>query len=336
MEEEGIENNEKNIYNICDLINNSYNLNMNQNNDNSFNNLNIDSYDKDELNKYKININISELLLKEICKNYLIDLILFLKNCCQITIEEKDAIFKHNYFKIEKNINNINEYLIAVKYDEDERDNNQNKDIDDINTNNYLNSEEGKIINIIDKSDKKQKLLNRINQYFLQKYSQHSKKQKPFICLQHGKKFKTEKDYNTHCVDMHKFKCEKCNNFFKEKNLFDKHSCDSKNNKNNNINEINKNDEYGKIKIVENDKINYFENKNEEVENKKSNEDEWNRQLEKLKYFKEQKNDELKEMNFNECLNIEKKENNLIKKLNKEQNKIKKKIKNKKIKNKKN
>ena len=279
-------------------------------------------------NKYKININISDVKIKELCKDYLFDLILFLKNCCQMTIGEKDAIFKHDYFKIEKNLNNINEYLIALKYDEDE-DNNQNKDIDDINIDNSFNSEEGKIISIINQSNNKQKLLNNINQYYFKHFSQRPKKDKPYICLPHGKKFKTEKDYNKHCADMHRYKCEKCDTFFKTKDLLDKHPCDKKNNNNNYIknNEINKNDEYDKVKKVENDSINFFENEKEEEEeeeNKKRNENESNRQIEQLKYLEEQKKEELKYMNFNECLNIEKEENKIKKKLIKEQNKIKK------------
>ena len=282
-------------------------------------------------NKYKININISDVKIKELCKDYLFDLILFLKNCCQMTIGEKDAIFKHDYFKIEKNINNLNEYFIAVKYDEDDEDedNNQNKDIDDININNNFNSEEGKIISIINQSNNKQKLLNNINQYYFKHFSQRQKKDKPYICLPHGKKFKTEKDYNKHCADMHRYKCEKCDTFFKTKDLLDKHPCDIKNNNNNYIkkNEINKNDEYDKVKKVENDSINFFENEKEEEEeeeNKKRNENESNRQIEQLKYLEEQKKEELKYMNFNECLNIEKEENKIKKKLIKEHNKIKK------------
>ena len=238
----------------CDFTNNSNNLNMNQNDENIIKNINIDNYDKAELNKHKININISKEILKVLYKEYLIDLILFLKNCCQMTIEEKDAIFNHDFFKIEKNINNINEYLINVKYDkydEDKRDNNSNKDLNDININNDYNVEEEKNNDIINKSIEKQN------------NNESLEKNKPFICLEHDRNFKSKKDYKKHCDDTHKFKCQKCNKFFRTKALFNKHICSNKNNNNNyinDINEINKNDEYDKIKKVENNKIKYLEN----------------------------------------------------------------------------
>ena len=160
----------------CDFTNNSNNLNMNQNDENILKNISIDNYDKAELNKHKININISEEILKALSKDYSIDLILFLKNCCQMTIEEKDAIFNHDFFKIEKNINNINEYLINVKYDKYKGDNNCNKDLNNINVNNYYNLEEEKNNDIINKSIEKQN------------NNKSLEINKPFICFVHDKK----------------------------------------------------------------------------------------------------------------------------------------------------
>ncbi len=302
--EESIENNKLNDAApiAYDSINNSNNLNMNQNNDNTFNNINIINYNKVELNKHIININLSDPLIKNLTKDYLIDLILFLKNFCQMTIEEKDANFNHDFFKIEKNINNINEYLITVRYDENKKDNNQNKNINNIKVNNNYNFEEEKNNDIINESKEKQN-----NNGF-------SKIYKHFICYAHNREFKTKKDYEKHCQDTHKFKCQKCNKFFGSKGLFNKHLCINKINVND-INEINKNDEYNKIKKLQNNNIKYFENdlihNNYELidahnENKK--EEEENKEYKKLNgveldslIIKEnQSNEKLEEMNSNE------------------------------------
>ena len=129
---------------------------MNQNNYNNFKNKN--NYKKAKINKHKISINIAEIFLKFLSKDYLIDLIFFLKNFCEMTIEEEDAIFNHEFFKIEKNKNNINEYLIIIKNDENKTYNNQNKDINHLTLNDYLILEEkNNIIHQFHKNEKKTK-----------------------------------------------------------------------------------------------------------------------------------------------------------------------------------
>ena len=320
--EESIDNNKCNDAPplACGLTNNPDIQNIEQNNDNNYNIVNID---KVEPNKHEININISEVLLKALSKDYLIDLILFLKNCCQMTIEEKEAIFNHEIFKIEKDIKNINEYLIIIKDFEYKKDNNQKKD--NINIKNYFNFKEEKnndIINQIIKNEKENSMdeIDHINKYYLKKKNKFSKKIKPYYCLEHNRRFRTEQDYAHHINDSHKFKCKECNTLFKTEDLLNKHICNNKNNENyiNNIDENNKNDEYDKIKKVENDSINFFE---EEEDYKKPNEDEINQKIEKLKKYLPEQNKK-KEISLNEALKMMKTEKKLMKKISKEQARI--------------
>ena len=280
--EEGIQNNKCNDAPpiACDLTNNPDILNMNQNKDNTFKNKNKNNYNKAELNKHKININIVGDFFQFLSKDYLIDLILFLKNFCQMTIEEKDAIFNHEFFKIEKDINNINEYLIVIKDDENKISNNQNKVTNNLTINDYLISREKENITRRFHKDKKK-----------QNNNVDSKIYKPFICLQHNKTFKTKEDYKNHCEDTHKYKCQKCNLFFSKKSSFNRHPCNNETNTNDlsDINEINKIDEYDTKKTVESNENKGFEshsflNKNKLVdfhfensihENKKEKEEEY-------------------------------------------------------------
>ena len=93
---------------------------VNQNKNNIFYNNKIES------DKHKISINISPVILKNLSIDYLLDLILFINGYCETTIEEKYTNFKHDIFKIEKNIRDLNEYFIIIKKEKNEKNKNIN------------------------------------------------------------------------------------------------------------------------------------------------------------------------------------------------------------------
>ena len=134
-------------------LNNSNNMNNNYNNINIQNQGNVPNYQYgfnriNEINKkkHKLNINISPAILKELNKEYLIDLIIFIKGFCEIYIEEKYITFKHDIFKIIKNTMNINEYSIITQ---------NKKGINFLNINKDKNKEKNNKNNNLNKNNNK-------------------------------------------------------------------------------------------------------------------------------------------------------------------------------------
>ena len=213
-------NKNNSLYNNNKINNIPY---VNQNKNNIFYNNKIES------DKHKISINISPVILKNLSIDYLLDLILFINGYCETTIEEKYTNFKHDIFKIEKNIRDLNEYFIIIKKEKNEK----NKNI------NIKNENDKKGNNIIKgKKDNCSKQLNSISIINDKDNQDSENKNNIFVCSNHNRKFKNKKDYMKHCMAIHKFKCEKCSIFFGTKTKFNKHSCIKKNLINNFINNI--------------------------------------------------------------------------------------------------
>ena len=100
-----------------------YNNNFDDNNSFSLFSKNIiineENKNKDLKNQNKKLFNLDIMIytdvLMELNKDYLIDLILFLKSYCKIMIEEKYINFQHDIFKIIKNLKNYDEYFLIAQ-----------------------------------------------------------------------------------------------------------------------------------------------------------------------------------------------------------------------------
>ena len=102
------------ILNDSNNRNNNYNNNINLQNQREVPNyqFGFNRINESNKNKHKLDIDIPPVILKEFNKDYLIDLIIFIKEFCEISIEEKNINFKHDIFKIIIKIMNINEYSL--------------------------------------------------------------------------------------------------------------------------------------------------------------------------------------------------------------------------------
>ena len=103
-----------NNFNQPNRINNSYN-NINNNNSINYNDsinnkINFNSNLKDDDN---LVIDIPQVLLAKIEKKYLIDLILFIQYYCNLKINKKNMVLKHDIYEIKRN--NYNQNILNIK-----------------------------------------------------------------------------------------------------------------------------------------------------------------------------------------------------------------------------
>ena len=231
--------------------NNNYNNNINIQNKREVTNYQYGFNRINEINKnkHKLDINIPPVILKELNKEYLIDLIIFIKGFCEMSIEEKNINFKHDIFRIIRKMMNINEYSIIAQNKNDKNVLNINRDRNKENNNkknnlndNIIKNEKNDNINEI-KEDKKNENNNIINNNIINEHSNNTKESIPiniennkyteylekrydqWFCINHNRYFKTYLGYKQHCNSMHKLKCEKCGIFFATKRKLNRHCC---------------------------------------------------------------------------------------------------------------
>ena len=210
--------NKLNYFNQLNYINNQILLNRLNNNQGN-NNINI--INSGALGDNNLMIDIPQMLLTKIEKKYLIDLILFIRNFCNLKINNKYLDFKHDIYeiKIYKNKN----CTINIKDSKKKSLENIEKKEEDIKEENINENEN--IINeeqkneIKDKEDKENHLgdknvINSINEEYNDDIILISTNNHYFLCKNHNKEFKTKDSLMSHCKSTHRFRCEECGKMF--------------------------------------------------------------------------------------------------------------------------
>ena len=217
-------------------INNINNINVPYNN---INNSNIINNIKDYYN-LTIDINLNHLM--KLDQKSLIEIILFIRDICNIQIEERFSHLQHELFKIHK-IPNKNMLLFSIKYKNEKslfnnvnqnnknniiNINNNNEIEDDENNNSNSDEEKDNIINENNIFENNDKIDNEENQnkfsnfmfcklhqtlYFLSEYEEHLKSHK--ICHICDNEFKSKRALKIHLMKIHLNISQKNNNKFK-------------------------------------------------------------------------------------------------------------------------
>ena len=196
-----------NLYMPYNNNQNSININGNQAKNNS------------NLNDLTININ-SEALIK-LSKEFLIDIIMFIRDICKIKIQPKFAHLNHQIFKIKKERNKDNGYLFVINGDKINKVMSQKfKPLNEMD--NIINDSDSS-----DNDDEKDNIINEQNNndYNNNKNRINIQKNKykiydTFYCEVHNEVF-INTDYKDHFTN-HK-KCEKCGAEFKNSKKLNKH-----------------------------------------------------------------------------------------------------------------
>ena len=220
-------------------------------------------------NKNILLINIKYNLLINLEKKYLIDLILFIKEHCKVTINETFTDFHHEIFKLKKNekingykiyINHLEKRKLKIKQAKNFVEKNKNFIIinneEEKNINNKNNNENQenhiKENNIIEK-----KYIENENKNFIYEKSikcneniinNSLKENEIFYCENHNKKFKTNSAYINHCRAKHRFKCIKCGILLGAISKVKEHIINCKEN---NINNLSNNDNKKILKNID-------------------------------------------------------------------------------------
>ena len=256
----------RNINNINNHIPNIPNNIIN----NSINNINENKIkDNSNTNLHGLKLDIDSKVLNAMSKNYLLDIILFIVDFCQIKIEPKFIRMKHDIFRIKKDKNRDNQHIFFIKknklndlfypkYENYINDNDENNS--ESNSDDYEYDEKNNINN--DKNFSSNNILH------IPKYKNNNIEN--FYCEVHEKVFmNTNKNahYKKH------LKCEKCGIEVRSKRLLKIHIGSHHyenipkivNENNNNINNLN-NIEVLKKEL--NPKINIINKENIENEEK--------------------------------------------------------------------
>ena len=314
----GINSNCNNLY----MNNNKkYPSNFNQN----INNIN-------NKNLYDLKIEIDTNILMKLGRNYLIDIILFLRDICEIKIPSETSGLKHEIFNVKRIGKKCNNYKFYIKANFRRRfkylpDNKIMEKIDDLfdkkeSKNNNNNSEDENNNNTINDIDKNENIINE-NKIIDEKSK--NKISNIFFCDVHNKIFISKDDHEAH-IKTHK-KCSTCGMEFKYKNELKNHRKIHINNNNNNIYGINKNinsNNDHKIKCIKCELFfesielmtEHFYKTHEKIQNeqiKKNEEPKINEKIE-LKNEQNQKQDEIKKEEENNIDNNKKIKKHSIKK----------------------
>ena len=239
------------------MKNNSYNnnfymhnnkknpINFNQN----ANNININKNNYSNL--YDLDLQIETEFLKKLGRNYLIDIVLFMRDICKIKIPSELASLKHDIFNVKKIGRKGNNYKFYIKANYKKRlklieENKFIEKIDDLFENNEIkfdndNSDDDNSNNIINDNNCNEE--NIINENNINKEKKENNISNIFFCDVHNKIFISKDDYETH-LKTHK-KCSICGMEFKYKNELKAHRkknhANTNANNNNNIRQENKN-----------------------------------------------------------------------------------------------
>ena len=226
------------------MFNNKNQINFNNNNDINYNKNNNN-------NLYDLNIDIDSEILKKLGRNYLIDIILYMRDICKIKIPSELAGLKHEIFnvkpvrkhgkdykfyikaKFKRRIKLLNENKIMEKID----DLFENKEIKNINDkdNSEDENDENEGNNIINDNNSNE---NKINENKINN-EKNNNISNVYFCDVHNKIFISKEDHEAHILT-HK-KCQICGMEFKYKNELKRHRKThliNSNNINNNINNI--------------------------------------------------------------------------------------------------
>ena len=189
-------------------INNIKNIYMPYNNINNSDN-----------NYYDLSIDINTNIIKKFDKENLIDIILFIRDFCQVKIEQKFIGFCHNLFQIRKK---KGKYLFSIKKKmkklfSNNQDKDKNKNI--ININNNINKNEDDNNN--SDSDENEENDNIINNNSKKNIGNIEKDNSNFIFCELHQKLYLIDDYKEH-LNSHQ-KCQNCGMEFKTKKILSLH-----------------------------------------------------------------------------------------------------------------
>ena len=241
---------------------------------NPFNN----NFNKIESKEYFLTIDYNRTLLRKLDKEDLIELIQFISNFCDITINKDFINYKLKGFSIEKKVKNNkknNKYVIKINElfinnikkgkKEDEEDKKEDKNGDEENKKEDKNEDK--------KDDKKENNINDLNQIIINndninnnkineinidKLNHNKKDENICYCSNHNKKFISHDAYLSHCMAKHKYLCEKCGLYFGILRKFRIHLLNCKNNNNNENNSNNTNSINNIIDNQKKDELNNF------------------------------------------------------------------------------
>ena len=245
-----------------------YNM-MNLNNFNQGNIIsnNINKINSDDLGDKSLMIDIPYLLLTKIDKKYLIQLILFIRNFCNLKISNKYINFRHDIYEIK--IYNNKQCAIYIKESEKKRLKNIVKEEEEIkksmkeeikksmkeeikesmkeeikksmkeeikeeniNKNeNIINEEKKNEIKVKDNNLKNENLINSSKEEYNDDIIIISSKKKYFYCINHNKSFICKEGLMSHCKATHKLRCKECGKFFGIKRKLNNHLSLCKNQK---------------------------------------------------------------------------------------------------------
>ena len=219
-------NNNNDYYNFSNYFFNSNKINIQNKSKLPNYQYGLNSINEINKNKHSLKIDITLGKLKELKKDHLIDLLLFIKVFCEIFIDEKYINYNHDIFKIIKDVKNLNEYYIFAQNQEDinlnknniidkivNDENNIIEKNNDLNNNDIINDNSNEIIEeIINEEDKK------YLKYAVKKYNR-------WFCTNHEILFKTFDNYKKHCKNIHAFLCSECGIYFGSLKSFKKHPC---------------------------------------------------------------------------------------------------------------
>ena len=206
-------------------INNVNNLYMpyipNNNINNSINHINGNQIkDNSNANLHDLKLDIDSKVLNTMSKKYLLDIILFILDFCQIKIDSKFIHMKHDIFNIKKDKNKNNEHTFFIKknklndllYPKFENNINEiDENSSDSNSDDYNNGENNNINNAHDFSNN--------NLFHIPKYNNNNNLEN-FYCEVHEKVYmNTNKNYH---YKSH-LKCEKCGVEVRSKRLLKIH-----------------------------------------------------------------------------------------------------------------
>ena len=204
-------------------------MNLNYINEGNIINNNINKINSDVLGDNSLMIDIPQLLLTKIEKKYLIDLILFIRNFCNLKISNKYLDFKHDIYEIK--IYNNKQCTINIK-DSEKRKlkiiGKEEEDIKEENINkseNIFNEERNNENEIKDKKNnlKNEKLINSSSEEYSDNIIIISSKNMYFHCINHNKSFQSKKELMKHCKSVHKFRCGECGLFFGKQRKLNNH-----------------------------------------------------------------------------------------------------------------
>ena len=165
---------------------------------------------KNYYSKNNFIIQITPFYLDKLKREHYIDIIKFIMENCELYLND-NYNYKNDLFKIKKKkIKNSDNFYYKLSLNKEEK--NKIKEIYEKNI--IENHEEIKKINLIDKKQLENNIINDSNNDKNIFNEEYFEKDKIFYCKEHNKTFLNQKTYDGHCKSQHRFECLKCGNIF--------------------------------------------------------------------------------------------------------------------------